>query len=179
MSNCAPLIVRLRVISSKITKLGTVSSTYLLTSLSCRRSDHQEPRQACAQSSGDVGNLPLSHLAADQPIDLGRLEAVPFLQRLGDTLDRGPVTLQQDAGHGPSAFEAKLSEREQLEERWQSAAKYVLRAVEERPWIFFARSAVYAAVHKIDRAVPPAPDVKKPDTWRERRRTRHAKESAG
>jgi hypothetical protein len=63
-----------------------------------------------------------------------------------------------------------LSEREQLEERWQDAARYVLKAVEERPFIFFVRLAVYKAVHRSNDAMPPAPDVKKPDTWRERRR---------
>jgi hypothetical protein len=57
----------------------------------------------------------------------------------------------------------RLSEREQLEPRWQDAAKYVLRAVEERPWIFFARSAIYAAVYNTDKSIPPAPDVKKPE----------------
>jgi hypothetical protein len=35
-----------------------------------------------------------------------------------------------------------LSEREQLEPRWQDAARHVLKAVEERPFIFFARLAV-------------------------------------
>jgi hypothetical protein len=69
------------------------------------------------------------------------------------------------------AYMLTLSEREQLEQRWQSAAKYALRAVEERPWIFFARSAVYKAVYDTDQAMP-SPDVRKPNTWRERRRAR-------
>ena len=64
-----------------------------------------------------------------------------------------------------------LSEREQLEPRWQAAARYVLKAVEERPFIFFARLALYKAVHRTDQDMPPAPDVKEPDTWLERRRT--------
>jgi hypothetical protein len=82
--------------------------------------------------------------------------------------DGGSIKTLSDA----RAHMLKLSEREQLEQRWQDAAKYVLRAVEERPWIFFARSAVYAAVHKVDKATPPAPDVRQPETWRERRRAR-------
>jgi hypothetical protein len=82
--------------------------------------------------------------------------------------DGGSIKTLSDA----RAYMLTLSEREQLEPRWQSAAKYVLRAVEERPWIFFARPALYAAVHRTNPAMPPAPDVKKADTWRERRRTR-------
>jgi hypothetical protein len=65
-----------------------------------------------------------------------------------------------------------LSEREQLEPRWQDVARYVLKAVEERAFIFFARLAVYKAVHRTDQAAPPAPDVRKPDTRCERRRAR-------
>ena len=71
------------------------------------------------------------------------------------------------------AYMLKLSEREQLRPRWQDAAKHVLKAAEERPWIFFARMAVYKAVHGKGQDGPPPPDVKKPDTWRERRRARN------
>ncbi len=72
------------------------------------------------------------------------------------------------------AYMLSLSEREQMEQRWQDAAKFVLKAIEERPWIFFARLALYKAIHRTDDAIPPAPDVKKADTWRERRRARKA-----
>lgn len=82
-------------------------------------------------------------------------------------------TLSDARAHMP-----KLSEREQLEPRWQNAARYVLKALEERPFIFFARLAIYKAVHRTEQEVPPAPDVKKLDTWRERRRARRGKEAA-
>jgi hypothetical protein len=47
-----------------------------------------------------------------------------------------------------------LSERERLEPRWQDAARHVLKAVEERPFIFFAGLAVYKAVHQTGRDNP-------------------------
>jgi hypothetical protein len=63
-----------------------------------------------------------------------------------------------------------LSEREQLEQRWQVAAAYVLKAVQERAYMIFARMSLYKAIHRTDNEMPPAPRVKKADTWRERRR---------
>jgi hypothetical protein len=65
-----------------------------------------------------------------------------------------------------------LSEREQMEQRWQDAANYVLKSIEQRGYMFFARSSIYKAIHRIDNEVPSAPRVKKPDIWRERRRAR-------
>jgi len=70
------------------------------------------------------------------------------------------------------AYMLALSEREQIERRWQNAARDLLKAAEERSWIFFARAALYKAIHRSDDAMPPIPDVKKADRWRERRRTR-------
>jgi hypothetical protein len=65
-----------------------------------------------------------------------------------------------------------LPEREQLQAHWQDAAAYVLKAVQERAYIIFARMSLYKAIHRTDNEVPPAPRVKKADTWRERRRER-------
>ncbi len=84
--------------------------------------------------------------------------------------DGGTIKTLSDA----RAYMLTLSEREQLEQRWQDAARYVLKAVEERAFIFFARLAVYKAVHRTDQETPPAPDIRKPDTWRERRRAKKA-----
>jgi hypothetical protein len=55
---------------------------------------------------------------------------------------------------GARAHMLTLSEREQLEPRWQDAARHVLKAVEERPFIFFAGLAVYKAVHQTGRDNP-------------------------
>jgi len=67
-----------------------------------------------------------------------------------------------------------LSEREQIERRWQNAARDLLKAAEERSWIFFARAAIYKAIHRPADEMPPIPGVKKAERWRERRRTRGA-----
>jgi hypothetical protein len=66
-----------------------------------------------------------------------------------------------------------LSEREQLKPQWQEVAGHLIKATTvERGWTFFARLALYKAIHGKGPDGPSAPDVKKPDTWRERRRAR-------
>jgi hypothetical protein len=42
-------------------------------------------------------------------------------------------------------------------------------ALQQRPWIIFARMSLYKAIHRTDNELPPAPRVKEGDTWRERR----------
>jgi len=70
------------------------------------------------------------------------------------------------------AYMLALSKREQIEQRWQNAARDLLKAAEERSWIFFARAALYKAIHRHADEIPPSSGVKKAYKWRERRRTR-------
>jgi hypothetical protein len=77
------------------------------------------------------------------------------------------------------AYMLMLTERRQLEERWQYAAQCVLSAATKRieDTDYFARPALYAAIYPSDNRLPPAPDIKKADTWRERRRARISQKS--
>jgi hypothetical protein len=77
------------------------------------------------------------------------------------------------------AYLLSLSEREQRKAKWQEVAAHLIKATTvERGWTFFARLALYKAIHGKGQDGPPEPDVKKPDTWRERRRHRKYKEAA-
>ena len=77
------------------------------------------------------------------------------------------------------AYLLNLSEREQLQPKWQEVARHLISATTvERGWTFFARLALYKAIHGKGQDGPPVPDVKTPDAWREKRPARRNKEAA-
>jgi hypothetical protein len=83
--------------------------------------------------------------------------------------DGGSIKNLSDA----RAYLLALSERERLKPKWQEVASHLIKATTvERGWTLFARLALYKAIHGKGPDGPPAPDVRKPDTWRERRRAR-------